>query len=230
MIATFADNIQSQITRRNELEQIRDNRKDIADTYQKLKEAGARLRQTVASFSLIKARLTNEQVIEATTRLQTIRDKLKASHEKFAAQYRQVKELDAMGKLIEDLDNFLVQAWASYVLMQTQPHFELLNLVMTLPEVAGQSNTITITQNRLRSASNSLPRKESHLTQFDADLQALQNSLVNLRGLNSSVTNFLHKVQKGTASVADLTDDLLDWCRENERATAFKISFGQARL
>jgi hypothetical protein len=229
MITSLASDTQELIVRRSELEQIQDNKKDIADTHQRVLAVGARLRQTVASFSIIKPCLTSEQAIEATAQLQIIGGKLKGSHEKFPTQYRQVRELDALGRLIEELDSFLTRAWASFVLAETQSHFELLNLVGTLPEVSGQIGTIRSLRDRLQSASGRLPRNESTRAQFESDLLALQNSLANLSGLERDVTEFLRKVQKGTASMSDLTDEILDWCRENERATAFKISFRQIR-
>jgi hypothetical protein len=229
MIASLATNIENKIVRRNELEQIRENKQAIADTYRELAEAGARLRQTLTSFDLIRARLTTEQVEEVRRHLQMISERLRTSRERFITQYRQVREISAAGKQIEQLDNFLAQAWASYVLSQTYSQFELLDLVISLPEVNIQGDGITAIRQRLENAQSKLPRRELHLIQFDADLQALQNSLANLSGLDTRVTEFLRRVQKGRASVADLTDDILDWCRANNRATAFKISFGQSK-
>lgn len=229
MITTLANTIQTQIAHRNELEQRRDNRNDISDSYQKLREISKLLQEIIISFDLIKPRLTNEQTAEAIKQLQGINNKLHESREKFMSQYRQIRELSWVEKLIQDLKRFLEQAWASYVLVQTQAHFELLNLVQKLPEVTIQGGTPASLREKLHSSSNQLPKKTSQLTQFDADLKALQNSLANLSGLSAEVTEFLRRVQKGTASITDLTDEVLAWCRENERAEAFKISFGQVR-
>ncbi|MCL4868800.1 MAG: hypothetical protein KJ063_07525 [Anaerolineae bacterium] len=229
MIITLTDNVQTQITRRKELEQRRDNRKDIADSYQKLTEISKLLKETATSFHLIQSRLTNDQIAEVMKQLQNIQNRLKESREKFLTEYRQVQKLGTVEKLVQDLQGFLGRSWASYVLAQTQPHFDLLNLVEKLPEVTVQGNTIDPLRHRLQSASSQLPQKESRLAQFDADLQELQNSLANLSGLSVEVTEFLRRVQKSAASIADLTDEVLVWCRENERAGTFKISFGQAR-
>jgi len=229
MIVTLANGIQAQISRRNELEQRRENRKNIADSYQKLSATSKLLQETIASFQLVQPRLTNDQIDEVKRKLQNIQNRLKESREEFITEYRQVQRLSAVEKLVQDLQSFLARSWASYVLEQTQPHFDLLNLVEKLPEVTIQGNTITPLRQRLQSASNQLPQKVTRLAQFDSDLQALQNSLTNLSGLSAEVTEFLRRIQKGTASVADLTDEALAWCRENERAGAFKISFGQAR-
>lgn len=229
MIITLTDNIQTQINRRKELEQRRDNRKDIDASYQRLTEISKLLQETLASFHLIQSRLTNDQITESIRQLQNIQNKLKESHEKFAIEYRQVQKLIAVEKLVQELQGFLTRAWASYVMAQTQPHFNLLNLVEKLPEVTVQGSLIAPIRQRLESASSQLPRREFHLTQFDADLQALQNSLADLSGLSAEVTEFLRRIQKGTATITDLTDEVLAWCRENERARAFKISFGQAR-
>lgn len=229
MLISLVSNIQTQLTRRNELEQRRDNRNNIADSYQKLMAISKLLRETVASFHLIKPRLTDVQTAEVVRQLQIINDKLKESREKFVNEYRQVQKLSAVEKLVQDLQSFLARSWSSYVLAQTQPHFDLLNLVEKLPEVTIQGGTIAPLRQRLQLASSQLPQRESRLTQFDVDLQSLQNSLANLSGLSAEVTEFLRRVQKGAASVADLTDEVLAWCRDNERAGAFKISFGQAR-
>lgn len=229
MITALAQQIQTQISYRNTLEQRRDNRKSIADTYQKLAEVEKILRQAIVSFNLIRSRLTNEQVEEAIKQLQTIISKLKASQEKFTDEYRQIRDLNSLENLVNTLNDFLGRAWASYALEQTQTPFELLKLVETLPEVRGQIAIIRTIQEDLYVASSTLPRRESSLDKFDKDLQSLREYLANLRGLAPEVIAFLRKVQRGTASVADLTDEFLQWCQENERATAFKISFGQTR-
>lgn len=229
MIITLTDNVQTQITRRKELEQRRDYRKDLADSYQKLTEISKLLRETTASFHLIQSRLTNDQIAEVMRQLQNTQNKLKESREKFVTEYRQAQKLSAVEKPVQELQGFLSRAWASYVIAQTQPHFDLLNLVENLPEVTVNGNIIAPLRQRLQSVSDLLPQREYRLTQFDADLQTLQNSLANLSGLSVEVTEFLRRVQKGTASVANLTDEVLVWCRENERAGTFKISFGQAR-
>lgn len=229
MIITLANDIQTQISRRNELEQRRNNRNNIADSYQKLSTTSKLLQETIASFQLIQPRLTNDQTAEVMGKLQIIQSRLKESREKFPTEFRQVQKLSTVEKLVQDLQSFLAGSWASYVLAQTQPHFDLLNLVEKLPEVTVQGNTIAPLRHRLQSASSQFPQRESRLAQFDADLQALQNSLTNLRGLSTEVTEFLRRIQKDTATVSDLTDEVLAWCRENERAGAFKISFGQAR-
>lgn len=229
MITNLVNNVQAQIIRRNELEKRQENKKDIAESYQKLVNISQLLRETIASFQLIKPRLTDNQVTEATGQIRAIHIKLKESHEKFTTQFRQIRELMAIEKSVQDLQSFLNQAWASYVLIQTRPHFDLLDLVENLPEVSIQGGIVTPVRQRLQAHSNKLPRRETHLTQFDADLQALQNSLANLSGLDLAVTEFLRRVQKGTASVADLTDEVLAWCQENERARVFKISFRQTR-
>lgn len=229
MIIALANTVQTQITRRNELEQRRDNRKDITDSYQKLTEISKLLQGTVANFHLIQSRLRNDQIAEVMRQLQHIQNKIKESREKFANEYRQAQKLGVVEKLVQELQSFLARAWASYVMAQTQPHFDLLNLVEKLPEVTVKGGTIAPLRQRLQSASSQLPQRESRLIQFDADLQALQNSLANLSGLSAEVAEFLRRVQKGTASVADLTDEVLAWCKENERDRTFKISFEQTR-
>jgi len=229
MIVSLANDIQAQISRRNELEQRRDNRSNIADSYQKLSVTSKLLQETIVSFQLIRPRLTNDQIAEVMRQIQIIQSKLKESREKFLTEYRQVQRLNAVEKLVQDLQGFLAHSWASYVLERTRPHFDLLNLVENLPEVTVQGNTIALLRQRLQSASSQLPQRETYLVQFDANLQALQSSLTNLSGLSADVTEFLRRIQKGNASVADLTDEVLAWCRENERAGAFKISYRQAR-
>jgi hypothetical protein len=229
MITVLAHQIQTHISRRNELEQRHDNRKNIAETYQRLREVEVLLRQTITSFNLIKSRLPDEHVEEAVKRLKEISNKVDSSREKFATEYRQIRELNNIESLVNALKDFLAQAWASYVLTQTHAPLELLKLVETLPEVKVQINTISSIQESLLAASNTLPRRESTLVRFDTDLQSLTNSLANLSGLAPEVTGFLRKVQRGTASIADLTDEILLWCREKDRATAFNISFGQTR-
>lgn len=227
MIVNLTSNLHAQIIRRNELEQRRDNGIAIEASYQKPQKFASCCRKPQPAFTSFNLDLRMTRIAEAVRQLRVINNKLKESREKFMSQYRQIREFDWIEKLVQELKSFLEPAWASYVIVQIQPHFELLNLVEKLPEVTVQGGTLAPLRQRLESASSKLPQRTSHLTQFDADLQTLQSSLANLSGLSSEVTEFLHRIQKGTASITDLTDKVLAWCRENERAGAFKISFGR---
>ena len=88
MIITLANDIQTQISRRNELEQRRNNRNNIADSYQKLSTTSKLLQETIASFQLIQPRLTNDQTAEVMGKLQIIQRRLKESREKFPTEFR----------------------------------------------------------------------------------------------------------------------------------------------
>jgi chromosome segregation ATPase len=230
MIVDLTENVRIQIARRNELERIRDNQQIIADTAQALSSVRDALVPYITSLNLVRSCLTEEQIEEGVKKIETINTRLKRSHEKFAAQERPVRELNSLKGLVEELQDFLKQAWASYAYTKTQLQFELFNLVGQLPEVAEHMATIAPIKRNLETAPNKLPRTASDLEKFESELEALQDSLGNIEGLNSEITQFLYKVQNKTATVADLTDDVLPWCRENsEREAAFLITLGRSR-
>ena len=227
MIVDLAEKTRAKITRRNELEQIKENKQNIDATAISLKGVSDSLVHTITSLILIKPLLTEEQMWEIVSQIRTIDRRIKASREKFADQPRQVQQLASLKKIIEDLNTFLKQAWASYAYTRIRPKFELFNLVEQMPEVAGQMTAISPIKRNLEAAPSKLPQNVSEIERFERDIKALDDSLGNLKDLPTEVTQFLYKVQNNTATIADLSDDVLTWCRkEDERAAVFKITIG----
>jgi hypothetical protein len=44
--------------------------------------------------------------------------------------------------------------------------------------------------------------------------------------LDPAISDFLNIVFNGEATLADLSDEILAWCRQGNRARTFKITFG----
>jgi hypothetical protein len=62
-----------------------------------------------------------------------------------------------------------------------------------------------------------------------AGLESADQLITNL-GLNQSIISFLQNVNQGKATLADLTDDVLAWIKEEDLETKIKLSFKAGSL
>jgi chromosome segregation ATPase len=225
MIVSIAQDIQKKIARQNELTNIRDNQKNIEDTHKELKQVKKSLREFVTLYQVLHERLDVARKASIIVKAAKIQEKINFLHKQFASKPRQVKELRDLKSQIKQLTQQVEAAWKLYANEQVKPHFDLLKLVKQLPEIARQADAIHRLQDQLRVAINKPPNSGDALKQFDRNHQALKGHLANLSDLDPNVRTFLNKALQGQATIADLSLEILAWCRQEGRAQAFKISF-----
>ena len=147
------------------------------------------------------------------------------SHENLPYEHRQVPQLKAILKKMKALVADIESAWKKYATEQVAPSLELLRLVQQLPEVHLHKQEFQDLRTRLQSFIEQPPVNTTGLSAFDNTLQELKQRLAGLDGLNSEVRMFLSKVQNGTATLSDMTEEIYQWCRQGQHATAFQVKF-----
>jgi len=225
MIVTITQEIKSKMARENELSNIRDNEKAIKATYNELKQLNVLLRKFVTLYQVVHKHLPVTEKSRFIAEARQIQTRIKELHERFASKPRQASELRRLKGQIEKLTQQTQAAWRVYAYEQVKPHLELLKLVKQLPEIATQADAINQLQRQLQAAIDKPPNTAHALNQFDHNIQALDQRLANLSNLDPSVRRFLYKVLQNQATMADLSPEILAWCRQEGRARAFKISF-----
>ena len=224
MIVSQAQKVRSQLATLKKLEEDEKNRKDIEATYDELRQVASTLRQFNTLYQLIHSRLDSQQNFYIISQVQQSDKDIEASHQAFAQQRRQVKTLRDVKQKLESLNQSTEAGWKLYAEAQLHPQLELLKLVKQLPEILGHLNEINNLKERLEQFTHRSPHNSKELAEFDQRLQKLAKRLSDLN-LEPAVKDFLNRVLRGEATLADLSEEILAWCQQGGRAKTFKITF-----
>ena len=149
------------------------------------------------------------------------------SHTKFTydRERRQVLPLRDIANKLQIQAQKIEGLWRNYAESLVNPHFDWLELVRVLPEVREYEATLNGLKTSLQHHAAILPRTPAELGDFDEKFAQLRSRLANLESLHPEVKSFLRKAYNHQATIADLTDEVIRWCRQGEHAKVFRISF-----
>lgn len=203
--------------------------KEVASHVKATQTTLTKLNQQLISFDQnyrrIAERIAPEHVLAAQNTISNILNELQELHREFAKQRHQVTALGKIAESLKWLEKQVQQAWSIYADQQTRPHKELFELVQHLPEIKRQNHTINSHLRQLETHQQTWPSSDSKLADFDDHLDELSNLLANLSGLAPTIRAFLERVRDGKFTVADLDEEILAWCQQDNRGQAFKITF-----
>jgi hypothetical protein len=211
----------------NEREQAKAEAQSVADTLSALTALNEDVQQLCASIQLLGHRLPSSERTAALQIAERSASQLKRSAEQFLTQPRQKSEIQAIHAQVQKAVESVQKAWQSYAKACMREPFDLYRLVYSLPEVAAHKATYDELQSQLQAASTSVPSSVQHLQAFDHALAQFTGQLQAIEGLSEAVKAFLLKTLAGTASLVDLSDEVLQWCRLGRRARAFSIQFAR---
>lgn len=229
MIISLSQEVCQQVQEIDRLERLKNNLSSLRATLDELIRLRESVLQLKALIILQNGRLP-ESVIQSTkSGMERLSRDVQASVDKLEDQPRQAKELTQLQRRTQDLINNLKASWKLYAEECTRETLELHRLVSYLPEVEAQQTTYQTLIARLEHYQEYIPLTPSQLIEFDECLQQLNQYLSNIEGLSTAVKKFLEKVLKDQATLADFTDEVLQWCRQGEHAQAFVIGFTRGK-
>lgn len=225
MIVALAERVRQLTTRRGELERAHTEAERIAATDQALRQLTPKMARLLATYELVQYRLTDEDRQAMLQHLLEISRQVSRSHISFAAQRQQSMALDKITAAVEDARSVLLAAWTTSSQSLVGPLVEVLAPLEHLPELQAAAAALQQLKRRLEDRTQRTPASPQELADFDADVHRLRSYLTKVEGLNEDVAAFLHSVVAGTATLADLTDAVVVWCRQGDHARVFKVSF-----
>lgn len=226
MLLPAAEHLREQLTQRALLLRAKDDADDIAKTHAKLASLVPKIRGEAARFLLVADRFPPNERETQAGRLRNLAERLRAIRADFIQKPLQTQELTLFEGHMRTVDEAITKSWQRYAEGQTRQllaSFDSLRELLALQGDAGLSSAHVA--QRIRVRVNDTPHTRAELDAFDADRETLRRQLESVEGVNPDVTQFLHKVTAGTATLADLDDATLQWCREQERAATFAIRF-----
>ena len=220
--------VQAADKQQQELEQLRiarDEAKVISEMLSTLADVEKSARRLTSLYALACTFLQNEDVQGFAAGMSKLTGDITVSRENLPSEHRQVPQLNAILKKMKAFVTDIENAWKKYATEQVAPSLELLRLVQQLPEVRSQEQEFQDLRTRLQGFIAQPPLNATGLSTFDSTLQELKQRLACLEGLNAEVRTFLFKVQDGTATLADITEEVYQWCRQAQHSTAFQVRF-----
>lgn len=225
MIVKLAEAACRQLDELDELEVAKKETNDINATLKELADVKSKATQLNELCLLLSDRLplSNIQSVEIPKILKSVQD----SHTKFTRERerRQVQALRDIGSRLQTQILKIEGLWRNYAESLVNSHFNLLELVRILPEVREHEATLNGLKARLQHHAAILPRAPAELGDFDEKFAQLRLRLANLENLHPEVKSFLRKAYNHQATIADLTDEVIRWCRQGEHAKVFRIGF-----
>ena len=178
-----------------------------------------------ALLSLLRHRLSDESIQRFVAIVDGLLQEVSISYKNFETEPRQTRQLSSLYAKMQNLIKEIEMQWRMYAQQQTEQPFELLKLVLHLPEMQSQYAALTSIRTRLMYFFEHPPLTTIQLVDFDRALQELTQHLGSIEGLDIEIKTFLQKTLSNQATIADLTDNILQWCQQGKHADAFAIRF-----
>jgi len=197
--------------------------KQLDSTLEVLKGLHQLAETFVERYRNIVPRLDGYLPLDFDDRILALQQKIVNSHNDFATSPWQVNSVNAIQSDLKKLLDQMKSAWTIYATQTIQPKQELYGLLKELPEVRRSSLLVERMLRTLDDQTRILPTTAHDLERFDDQLNEVTLVLTNVEGITDVVSDFLFRVHQGTFTIADLSDEILAWCRINNRGASFKI-------
>lgn len=207
-----------------EVEKLRSQAASIDQTRQALRELEEKFDLFRGSYRLLAARVEASELTIIAQKLQTLLNELDASATQFDVGRNQSHKARELINKVEHLSQDLQRLWSRYVENQHSIVSERYRIMAKLPGISEHEGEIAQKLKRLAAIGKTLPTA--------SDLEDLENIVVDVETRLSTISDipegvqlFLQKVSRDGCTLADLTDDVLVWCREHQFETLFKITY-----
>jgi hypothetical protein len=207
------------------LQQVVAQAESVRDTVSLLEEITVQIGQWSDAFILISPLLPAETVATIREDAGRIRQQLAAYRDDFALQnFQQATKLTQLKPKVDRLRSSTKDAWCMYAGAKVAPYIELTSIAERLPSMTNRLDTIEGFLANASKLAKDLPTKAESVKQFHSHLAHLEALLSDLEGLPRDVRVFLDKLMQGTASFADVTQTVFDWCRAEGLADKLRIA------
>jgi vacuolar-type H+-ATPase subunit I/STV1 len=208
-----------------DLKRLKTQRNSIRKTFEKIEQLQEVVELIRSLLLVLQPRLPVNDIKEILKNVEQLQRELQSSRQEFERQPDQSGSLEELRKKAQKLLTDLKERWKRYAEAYTRETLDLYYLVSRLPEVQAQQDIYEDLKAQVDHHINLPPFTLERVQKFDACLLQLKQQLSNIKGLNKDVQEFLQCILKGQATLADLSDEVLDWCRQKEHARAFAIRF-----
>lgn len=200
----------------------------IENTYAQLTLIRQQIQRLVNQYKTIGHLLSNEEQQELRVRFGFINEKVDDFAKEFQSNSDQARRLRPFSERdVGPSLNALQTMWASQVDREVKNESEIYLLVKSLPEVRSNGAQIDAVLRQLNTVKGQPPASEEEMIRYQENVDRLRSQIGSIQGLTPAVQIFLEKMSQDRATIADLSPEILDWCRESSRAKHFAIRFAE---
>jgi len=205
--------------------QIKNQEFDIQNTLAQLKNVNFELEQLIDGYKL-RNELFPDQDDLFKEKLYTIYKDIQEVKNKFIIdkKFKQATEIQQISTSINDHKRMIERFWFLYVQNHIHPLQELATIAETLPQMKDQISRVNEILNKLESYKQRTPNLKV-FDDFKKYSTQLSDLLEDIKGLDEDKVIFLKKILKKTASVSDLTPEILEWCKSTNISISLVVRF-----
>lgn len=153
--------------------------------------------------------------------------RVEASREAFVDKRNQAVALEIVAKDLKGLVARLGQGWGEFATERLRQFDSPLALVSGIV-TAQQREQLATLQQRLQSLAHREPDSSGKAAEFLQKCEEMDGVLRDVVDtLSPAVRTFLTQVGANIATLSDLTDEVLTWCREHDHGARFAIRYRQ---
>ena len=224
MMIPLTTEVKTQIAAFKQLQSSATQVESIQATAAALEPVRSILARWISIFPALESVFDPAQCSDLHERAATLHRRLHESKDKFATDFNQHEALTRIQSEARALEKATAQYWSQYAVARFQAQRELARFARLLPHMQGAMQDINTAVADLQDMAERLPVHPTEIQSFHAKLAHLDTLLRDLRGMDEQQTSFLNRLSRGTATLADVSPDLLEWCQQEELAALLKIS------
>ncbi len=224
MIVQTAGELRHQLQEYGHLKQNESQIVSIQNTADELTTLQRQVKAWAEVYPILQPCFSDQQQYELSKQAAEIQQKLAESKLRFQNINRYPQELlKQLQRLCSKLTDSTEQAWQQYARNCLSPVQEIVKSARQLPKMQSKLAQVDDVLISLQNQSQKLPRRLSDVQRFHEQINAVKSKFQEVETMNVEQKAFLGKVHQGTATLADLDDTLLQWCRQQGLASQLKI-------
>lgn len=225
MIIQSANELRQQLQEYGRLKQNESQIILIQHTAKELAVVQSQLKAWVGIYPLLLPYFSEPRRHELSRQATEIQRKVNECKERFqnASRYPQ-EPLKQLQRLSVKLTESTTEAWRHYAKNRFAPLRETIQTARRLPKMQPKLAQVDGIFKDVEAQSQKLPRQAADIQHFHDQLDAIKRQLEAVEPIDDQQRAFLEKVQLGTATVADLDETLLQWCKQQGLAAQLKLS------
>lgn len=225
MIAKLSTNVKELIRQKRESERFRNELHEIESTISELNGVQTQAAKLLNIYKLVYSRLSPTKKKNVEERVFKLVNQIRNSRQDFSSTRRQFVALKNARDNIISLTSETEVIWKLDITELLKPFFELYNIVKQLPDFKAQEEDLALLRNRLAYFQDNVPKNIIEVREFEQKLAQFSLGLSRIPGLTPKIQGFLTKVVKQTATLDDMDEEILAWCRQAGRSKVFQIQF-----
>jgi len=176
-------------------------------------------------FPAVQVYLASHQSSEISQQAVNIHRKLGECKVRFENVNRYPQDLlRQLQRAVSQLQGETERAWSQYASSLLAPLKEALRSARQLPALQAKIVQVDPILSSLNEQSLRLPKQPKDIQHFHEQIGTIRNVLNAVPSMTPAQKAFMDRVDQGTATLADLDDHLLQWCKQQGLAPLLKVT------